>query len=326
MKIPPNIVLTPEIQNIILNIEKNRKLINSKAIHPLIKIKFQKSGLLRSALYSAKVEGNDLEMHSFDLEPNNKKKMEVQNLQKALSYCLNTANPNQKISLDTILKLHFYTLKNLSQSAGKIRTENWAVFDNSGNAVYLAPPPAMLPKLLSSLIDYINLNKMHPLIKAFVAHLIFEKIHPFEDGNGRVGRLLITTCLKVFGYTFNTPIVLEEEINKTRDNYYYFLEKGFAGVENYLQYMLEIFLSQTEKVLQQIEFAPSQKEEILALSPRQEEIYNIVRDHTFASFDFIQRRFLQVPGRTLRYDLKRLQQKSLIAKTSATRGALYKAI
>jgi len=324
MKIPPNFILTPEIQSTISKIEKNRQLINLKSIHPLVNIKLQKASLLKSALYSAKVEGNSLEEHNFDKEPNNKKKIEVQNLQKALSYTLNNTKPNQKITLDTILKLHLLTMDNLSQKVGKIRAENWAVFDSNGNAVYLAPPPTDLPNLLSSLIDYINLNQDHPLIKAFLAHLIFEKIHPFEDGNGRVGRLLVTTCLKAQNYTFNTPVVLEEEINKTRDSYYFFLERGFAEVENYLLYMLEIFLLQTEKVLQQIEFAPSHKEELLALSPRQEEIYNIIKDHFIVSMDFIQRRFMQVPARTLRYDIKKLCDKGLVVKTSSTRGAMYK--
>ena len=69
----------------------------------------------------------------------------------------------------------------------------------------------------------------------------------------------------------------------------------------------------------------SKEEDLYLLPPRQEEIVRIIRDHVFVSLDLLQRRFAKVPGRTLRYDLKKLQQKSLIVKSGHTRGSLYKA-
>lgn len=59
------------------------------------------------------------------------------------------------------------------------------------------------------------------------------------------------------------------------------------------------------------------------LPPRQEEIYNIIKDHKIISFDIIRRRFLKVPERTLRYDLKKLQDKNLVKKIGSTKGSFY---
>lgn len=62
----------------------------------------------------------------------------------------------------------------------------------------------------------------------------------------------------------------------------------------------------------------------LELSPRQEEIYRILKDHKIASFDTIKRRFLKVNERTLRYDILKLQKKRYITKIGKTKGSFYK--
>lgn len=61
----------------------------------------------------------------------------------------------------------------------------------------------------------------------------------------------------------------------------------------------------------------------ILLPPRQEEIYSIIKDHKIVSLDVIKRRFLKVPSRTLRYDLKKLQGNGLVIKIGATRGSVY---
>lgn len=60
------------------------------------------------------------------------------------------------------------------------------------------------------------------------------------------------------------------------------------------------------------------------LPPRQEEIYNIIKDHVVVSFDRIRRRFLKVPPRTLRYDLKKLVDRGLVEKAGETKGSYYR--
>ena len=86
--------------------------------------------------------------------------------------------------------------------------------------------------------------------------------------------------------------------------------------------MLTAFLKESEELKKQIESAQSGKE--ILLPPRQEEIYLIIKEHKVVTFDNIRRRFLKVPERTLRYDLKKLVDKGLTIKIGQTRGSYYK--
>lgn len=63
--------------------------------------------------------------------------------------------------------------------------------------------------------------------------------------------------------------------------------------------------------------------ETILLPPRQEELYYVIRDHNMVSFDFLRRRFLKIPPRTLRYDLKKLSDKGFIVKIGKTKGSFY---
>lgn len=68
---------------------------------------------------------------------------------------------------------------------------------------------------------------------------------------------------------------------------------------------------------------PSSENTIKALLPRREAIYNIIKDHGMINFDFLHRRFMAVNERTLRYDLKKLQNQGLIRKRGVTNGVFY---
>jgi len=71
------------------------------------------------------------------------------------------------------------------------RSQNWIGGTRPGNATFVPPPPTQLDSCLTNLEQYLH-QQVNPIVKAALAHLQFETIHPFLDGNGRVGRLLIT--------------------------------------------------------------------------------------------------------------------------------------
>ncbi|MFH1389074.1 MAG: Fic family protein [Patescibacteria group bacterium] len=327
MEIPPKFAINSKVTDLIALIDSNRLFINSKNIPPIVQQNIDRVSLLKSALYSAKIEGNELQEHNFNFYPKDQKKLEVLNIQKAINYINSEITGTKPVILETILTLQKISMENIVPNAGKIRSDNLAIFNSAGVAVYFAPPPSELSIFLEKLINYINSSSAEsPIIVALIAHLILEKIHPFQDGNGRVGRLLIYAVLKAKSYNFGVPVVLEEEINKRRDEYYYHLDQGYKNVEDYLFFMLEIFYNQTETVKTQLTYIPQENDVVLSLAPRQGEIYNIIKDHQLVSLDFIHRRFVTVPARTLRYDLKKLQEKGLINKTSSTRGAFYRVV
>jgi Fic family protein len=325
MKIPPNYTLTPEIIELITKIEAHRINFVSLKIPAQIKENIQKTSLLKSSLYSARIEGNPLELLDISFEKSNEiNKLEIFNILESARF-IETGIKEKEVTKEMLLELHKRTLKGIDEGAGHFRTEQSAIFNQAGVAVYIPPSPLSISKFLDELLLYINGNKERfPLVKAFIAHLVFEKIHPFLDGNGRVGRLLISLILKAKGWDFTFTIPFEENLDENKSDYYFHLDEGLKNTNGYLSFMLNVFLNEIEKVKEQIEKNSSKKEQLF-LPPRQEEILNIVKEHSIISFDMIRRRFLKVPERTLRYDLKKLLDKGIIEKTGETKGRYYRA-
>lgn len=326
MRIPPFYKITPEILELISKIEANRLLFTSLNIPLSVKEKIQRVSLLKSSLYSARIEGNPLTLTDIQNNRNSNKKTEVLNIQEAVHYIDINLKLNQQLQKDTVLNIHKLVMKNIFPSARFFRKEISAIYNQAGVAVYLTPPPQQVMPLITQLFDYINSDKeKFPIINAFINHLVFEKIHPFLDGNGRVGRLLVFCVFRVKGWEFNLAIPFEEYLDEHKDEYYFYLDCGIKNTNDYLLFMLKAFYEETEKIRSQVQLElDNNSKKTIILPPRQEELYYIIKDHNCVSFDFIRRRFMIVPGRTLRYDLKKLQEKNFIVKTGNTKGVFYK--
>ena len=323
MKIPPDYKITPKILEIITKIEANRIFLEALSLSSDVTEKIKRVSFLKSSLFSARIEGNPLTLATVDESDDTLRKIEVFNILEAFKYIEKEVKPETKITRETVSALHRFVLKNISSSGGFFRKEAGAIFNQAGVAVYLSPPPESVSPFINSLVNYINAGiGDFPLVTAFISHLMFEKIHPFIDGNGRVGRLLIFTILKKKNWHYPIFVPLEEYLDEHKDDYYYYLDVGLKNPTGYLEFMLEAFLDRTEKMRKELG-EKSQKEEKLFLPPRQEEIYRIIKEHKNISLDFIKRRFLKVPERTLRYDLKKLQEKNIIVKIGTTKGVYY---
>lgn len=320
MQIPPKYEITPEMLSLIAKIDANREFIVTLNPPQLTIEKIHSISLLKSSLYSARIEGHQATFE--ELDEKEKNQLEIFNILKAIKYIKRKIKTNTKISKSIILKLHQLTMNGVASDAGKFRTEMSAIFNQAGIAIYLPPPPTRIDEYLLQLFEFINKKKEpFPLLSGFISHLIFEKIHPFLDGNGRVGRLLIDAIFQSNGYNFGIHIPVEEYIDAHKDGYYYALDIGLQKPDEYLLFMLEAFYEQTERTKELV--LHEQKNIGLFVTPRQEEIYRIITDHKVVSLDFIKRRFLKVPERTIRYDLKKMSSAGLIVKIGKTRGVYY---
>lgn len=287
----------------------------------IVEENIRRESLLKSSLYSAKIEGNQLTYESVTsgLNEKTKAKLEVFNLLSAYRFIYSTKAP-KKASLSLIKKLHQFAMKNLLAGPGKFRHEQSAIFNQAGVAIYLTPPPAEIIDRLNQLIKQINkINEPIP-IKAATAHFYFEKIHPFSDGNGRVGRLLTASIMNQGGFGFKGLVGIEETINNRKDEYYQALSES-KNPRTLTELFLQLYLDQGKKILAKLSQPETDGRPVLPL--RRQEIINILKDHPYSSFDFIQRRFLSVNPKTLHYDLKKLQEQNLIVKVGVTRGAVY---
>ena len=101
------------------------------------------------------------------------------------------------------------------------RSQNWIGGTRPGNAAFVPPPPQRLPDLLGALEAYVHAaDDHHPLVRAGLLHVQFETIHPYLDGNGRLGRLLITLLLRHWGLLSRPLLYLSLFLKEHRQEYY----------------------------------------------------------------------------------------------------------
>jgi Fic family protein len=166
----------------------------------------------------------------------------------ALNYARKEMRSNNGLPLSMRLlnEAHRRLMKNVSgshKSPGEIRrSQNWIGGTRPGNAVYVPPPPHMLGDLLGSLEKYIHMkDTLQPLIRAGLLHVQFETIHPYLDGNGRIGRLFITLLLEHWGLLDVPLLYLSMYFKRHRAEYYRRLDgvRTDGDFEGWLKYFLE---------------------------------------------------------------------------------------
>lgn len=114
----------------------------------------------------------------------------------------------KRLRIRDVLALHRILMlaTTTPQIAGKIRErQNWIGGNayNPGRATFVPPPPELVPALMDDLAEFLNRTDLPPVLQAAIAHAQFETIHPFADGNGRVGRALIHVVLRRRGLAPN---------------------------------------------------------------------------------------------------------------------------
>lgn len=326
MLIPPKYTLTPRISELLSQIEVNKEIVDTISIPLKVEQNIRRKSILKSSLFSARIEGNNATLDSYPkLSPKDKKRIEVNNILRTINWIIQSKTKD--ITAKEILFLHSMVMKNIEypEDLGKFRTKHEGIFNSAGMVVYHAPPPNMVPDLITKLLNYVNQkdNEQFVPIKAILAHYIFEKTHPFTDGSGRIGRLLVYLILKNEGYSFKGILPFEEKIDLKRDLYYETLLIPEKDVTFYVEFMLEV-IKEASNETKELILSKQKIEDEDMLLPRRGEILRIVKEHKIMNFDSIKRRFSQVNERTLRYDLKKLQEAKFIQKLGNTKGVYYK--
>lgn len=286
----------------------------------------RRESLLKSSVFSARIEGNPLTVEKARWAGRVTKdihKREIFNLLRAYSY-LNSPKVPKRLTLTLIRNLHRLVMRELSANAGRWRNEPWAVFDQSGGVVHLAPPPFKVATRMNDLVNLARSSRLPIPVLSALIQFLFEKIHPFADGNGRVGRLLSAHLLKNSHYDFGGLISFEEFLDQHRERYYQVLLPA-KDATAFVEFFLEALISQAQAVLDRRQEGRARVSGEDVLLPRRREILNIVRDHPYCSFDFIARRFLAVNRKTLHYDLAQLIKRGFVVKIGVSRGVVYKA-
>ncbi len=144
------------------------------------------------------------------------------------------------LSVDDLLKAHGLMMAGLVPENGRFRSRGVGVF-NGEKIIHMAPPAEFVPGQIQDLIDWYKKSRLHPLIKSSVFHYEFEFIHPFSDGNGRMGRMWHTLLLGKWKELFFW-LPVEELIQSRQKEYYDALRKADQTADSacFVSLMLEI--------------------------------------------------------------------------------------
>ncbi len=122
-------------------------------------------------------------------------------------------------SVDDLLAAHGVMTRGLVEESGVFRTRPVGVVDQEGHVLHFGTLPQYVPELVTELLDWVKNSDVHMLIRSCVFHYEFELIHPFADGNGRVGRLWHTLLLSRWNPAF-AWLPVESMIYAHQQEYY----------------------------------------------------------------------------------------------------------
>jgi Fic family protein len=152
---------------------------------------------------------------------------EVCNYVEALTYCRREIARPKGLPLSTRLLCQAHRrlmsgVRGKDKQPGEVRrSQNWVGGTRPGNAMFVPPPPDMVGELLGDLDRWLHSDDpLPPLVKAGLAHVQFETIHPFLDGNGRIGRLLITLLVEHWGLLDAPLLYLSLPLKRNQQLYY----------------------------------------------------------------------------------------------------------
>jgi Fic family protein len=341
----PTFTITNKILTNISKIEASEEVIKHSPLLPLWEKQFKEEALIRSAYHGTHIEGNNLHkddakdiLMGKDVIGRPRDIQEIINYRKVIEYIDDEAKKKiDKITELLIKKLHrILTNKILTgPEIGEYRTKQVIVRNSAnGEVTFRPPPPIEVPFLMREFIYWLNRDdrdRLHPVLKAGIAHHELVRIHPFLDGNGRVSRVLATLILFLGGYDIRRFFSLEEYYDRDAITYYQNLQKASSGdLSSWLEYFTSGAGIEFEKVKEKIlklskdvklkeKFGGQQ----VYLTERQMKMIEYIQEIGYIQNQTFRDVFPDVSEDTVLRDLQDLIKKGLIKKIGSTKSARY---
>lgn len=215
------------------------------------------------AVLSSKIEGTQAtlqEVLSFEAKPDIKNTkydeiFEILNYRKAMSFAFDWLVEKRPINLNMLKQTHKILLKDVrgkEKTPGEFRTtQNWigSHGTNIGDARFVPPSPFVIQDYLENFEKYIVYDEVDPLVQLAIIHAQFEIIHPFNDGNGRVGRMLIPLFLFQKGMIASPMFYISEYLEENRKRYVNELKyiTDNNNWDNWVVFFLEAIMEQAKR-------------------------------------------------------------------------------
>ena len=222
---------------------------------------------------------------------------EVKNAIQAYELLL-TLNPYDE---NDLLKAHALMMQDLVSQNGKYRKDGVEIFDVN-QVVHLAPPADRVPFLMSDLFSWLKTTDVHPLIKSCVFHYEFDFIHPFQDGNGRIGRLWQTAILKEWKEVF-AWIPVESLIKENQAEYYNVLNSSDNNADStsFIEFMLSLLLKTIEEIIE------TEKKVTVKVTVNQQKILEAIKENPFVTQEELSQ-IIGISRKSIIQNMKKLQE------------------
>ena len=188
-------------------------------------------------------------------------------------------------SVKDLLKAHKMMMEGLIPENGKFRSGGVGVFDGDV-VVHMAPPARLVPGEIQDLFDWYKSSEIHPLIRSAIFHYEFEFIHPFADGNGRMGRMWHSLLLGKWNEIFYW-LPIEELIRSRQQEYYNALGKSDRESDSsaFVELMLEIILD----TLKETTVVGNTDETVKKTNPSVQKLLDVLGDEELSATQIMER-------------------------------------
>lgn len=286
------------------------------------------------SLNTSTIEGTQISIDDLyylnDLKQTDEVK-EILNVKEAISYG-ETHIQDNKIDIDLMKKLHEILLKSgrgSKKNPGEIRNKQNYIGSVGGMVTFTPPSSDELDDLLNNLVDYMNNKFLElPFINVAISHYQFETIHPFLDGNGRLGRVLIPLNLSI---QTNDDVILflSEVIELYKPTYYNTLNMGRKGnILPYIKFFLQCISEQSRSnifKLSKVEFIYENDKKYILENYNGDNILRVL-DYALENIVFTEQSLHEktlIPISTVKKIIKRLLDCNILIKERRNKKITY---
>ena len=322
MDYEPPFKITSQIIDLISQISEAVGEINSLENSPR-HLELRKENRIKTIHSSLAIENNSLSLEQITAIIEGKRVLgspnEIQEVKNALQAyeLLLTLNPYEEKDL---LKAHKLMMADLVERNGKYRKDGVGIFDGN-QVVHLAPPADRVPFLMSDLFEWLKNSDVHPLIKSCFFHYEFEFIHPFQDGNGRMGRLWQTVILKEWKSVF-AWLPIETLIKENQVEYYNALNSSDsdANSTNFTVFMLQTILRTIKEIIE------TEKKITLKITVKitanQKKILEAIKQNPFVTQEELSS-IVGIAKLNINKNMKKLQEQGRIERVGADKNGKW---
>ncbi|MBQ4237506.1 MAG: Fic family protein [Treponema sp.] len=326
MNYTPPFVITSKSINLIAEISEKIGILTALSENPL-HVELRKENRIKTIHSSLAIENNSLSIEQITAIIEGKRVLgapneiqEVKNAVQAYELLLDL-NPYKE---EDLLRAHRLMMSDLVDRNGKYRKDGVGIFDGN-DVVHIAPPADRVPLLMKDLFEWLKNSDAHPLIKSCVFHYEFEFIHPFQDGNGRMGRLWQTVILKEWKSIF-AWLPVETIIKERQAEYYKALNSSDTNADSttFIEFMLSAILDEINVLISE------QDKKVTVnvtakVTANQEKIIAELQKNPYMT----QKELSEIVGislKSIKENMKKMQESNILRRVGADKNGYWSVI